>query len=128
MLPRAGGWGLSSTSSTHRHPIACITVLQVYTRRSTHTHTHSQSIISNTHPPTHPTGNCNYGGVLIIWDKMFGTYEQELQQRDYYGLAKQYDTFDPVLANFEHYRRVVTPPSCHPHTHTRSHTHTHTGH
>eukprot|EP00945_MAST-04E_sp_MAST-4E-sp1_P005371 g5371.t1 len=28
--------------------------------------------------------------------------------KEYYGLARQYDTFDPVWANFEHIKRVLT--------------------
>mmetsp|Transcript_3224 Transcript_3224/g.3824 ORF Transcript_3224/g.3824 Transcript_3224/m.3824 type:complete len:468 (-) Transcript_3224:60-1463(-) len=54
-----------------------------------------------------PPGNCNYAGVLIIWDRMFGTFVQEDEQKDYYGLAKQYTTHDPVWANLEHPRRVL---------------------
>ncbi len=53
-----------------------------------------------------PPGNCNYAGVLIIWDVMFGTFVKEDQQMDYYGLAKQYSTFDPFWANLEHLRRM----------------------
>ena len=55
-------------------------------------------------------GNCNYAGVLIIWDRMFGTYRAEVSQRDRYGLAKQYTTLDPVWANLEHYWRVLFYP------------------
>ena len=54
-----------------------------------------------------PPGNCNYAAILIIWDRMFGTFRSEKEQQDYYGLAKQYDTFDPVWANFEHIKRIV---------------------
>jgi sterol desaturase/sphingolipid hydroxylase (fatty acid hydroxylase superfamily) len=36
-----------------------------------------------------PPGNCNYAGMFIFWDRMFGTYEVELERKDYYGLAKQ---------------------------------------
>jgi len=54
-----------------------------------------------------PPGNCNYAGVLIVWDKMFGTYVVEDEQRDYYGLAKQYATLDPLWANAEHASRMV---------------------
>ena len=35
----------------------------------------------------------NYGGILIIWDRMFGTYQDELF-RPHYGLTKQVDTFN----------------------------------
>jgi hypothetical protein len=54
-----------------------------------------------------PPGNCNYAGVLIIWDRMFGTFVGEKKQKDYYGLAKQYKTFDPLWANFEHANRQI---------------------
>jgi|GEM_PF-268777 len=55
-----------------------------------------------------PPGNCNYAGVLIIWDRMFGTFVAESEQMDYYGLAKQYSTFDPVYANAEHLNRMAS--------------------
>lgn len=55
-----------------------------------------------------PPGNCNYGGVLIIWDRIFGTYVGEDKRADYYGLASQYSSFDPVWANFEHYKRIFS--------------------
>ena len=55
-----------------------------------------------------PPGNANYGALLIVWDRMFGTFRREKEQKEYYGLARQYDTFDPVWANFEHIKRVLT--------------------
>jgi len=54
-----------------------------------------------------PPGNCNYAGVFIIWDRMFGTFVGEDSKQNYYGLAKQHDTFDPLWANVEHLNRVV---------------------
>jgi hypothetical protein len=51
-------------------------------------------------------GNCNYGGVLIIWDKIFGTYEPEVVRKDYFGLAAQPETFNPLLLNFQHFFRM----------------------
>ncbi|GBG26594.1 Alkylglycerol monooxygenase [Hondaea fermentalgiana] len=54
-----------------------------------------------------PPGNCNYGGVLIVYDRLFGTFVPEDEQKDTYGLAKQYTTFDPVWANVEHGRRML---------------------
>ena len=35
----------------------------------------------------------NYGGILIIWDRLFGTFQAELF-RPHYGLTKQVDTFN----------------------------------
>jgi sterol desaturase/sphingolipid hydroxylase (fatty acid hydroxylase superfamily) len=37
----------------------------------------------------------NYGGILIVWDKMFGTFEPEVR-RIKYGLTKNIDTFNPL--------------------------------
>lgn len=52
-----------------------------------------------------PPGNCNYAGVLIVWDRMFGTFKAEDKIIDCYGLADQMTMHDPVFANFEHWRR-----------------------
>ena len=35
----------------------------------------------------------NYGGILIIWDRMFGSFQPELF-RPHYGLTKRVDTFN----------------------------------
>jgi sterol desaturase/sphingolipid hydroxylase (fatty acid hydroxylase superfamily) len=37
----------------------------------------------------------NYGGILIVWDKMFGTFEPELR-RVKYGLTKNINTYNPL--------------------------------
>ena len=44
----------------------------------------------------------NYGGILIIWDRMFGTYEPE-GERVRYGLTKNIGTFNPVRVAFHEY-------------------------
>ena len=44
----------------------------------------------------------NYGGILIIWDRMFGTYEPE-GERVRYGLTTQLNTFKPVRVAFHEY-------------------------
>jgi alkylglycerol monooxygenase len=54
-----------------------------------------------------PPGNCNYAAILIIWDRMFGTFVSEREQQEYYGLAKAHQSFDPVWANLEHFTRMV---------------------
>ena len=40
----------------------------------------------------------NYGGILIIWDRMFGTFEPE-DEPARYGIIKPLDGFNPVWAN-----------------------------
>jgi len=43
----------------------------------------------------------NYGGVLIVWDKLFGTYAAERQGAPItYGLVRQIDTLNPVKIAF----------------------------
>jgi sterol desaturase/sphingolipid hydroxylase (fatty acid hydroxylase superfamily) len=37
----------------------------------------------------------NYGGILIVWDRLFGTFEPELRKVKY-GLTKNIDTFNPL--------------------------------
>lgn len=54
-----------------------------------------------------PPGNCNYAGMFIIWDRMFGTYRSEVVRKDLYGLAKQPMTFDPVKLNTNHFNRMA---------------------
>lgn len=44
----------------------------------------------------------NYAGVLIIWDRMFGTFKRE-EERPNYGITKPLKSWNPVYANFAHY-------------------------
>src|SRR5689334_20239456 len=44
----------------------------------------------------------NYGGILIVWDRLFGTFEPE-GERVRYGLTKNIDTFNPVRVAFHEY-------------------------
>jgi sterol desaturase/sphingolipid hydroxylase (fatty acid hydroxylase superfamily) len=37
----------------------------------------------------------NYGGALIVWDRLFGTFEPE-GERVVYGLTKNIGTFNPL--------------------------------
>jgi len=44
----------------------------------------------------------NHGSILIVWDKLFGTFEPE-REPVVYGLTKNIDTFDPGrIATHEH--------------------------
>jgi alkylglycerol monooxygenase len=43
----------------------------------------------------------NYGGVFILWDRMFGTYQDELAQEPcVYGITTGLKSFNPHWANF----------------------------
>ena len=41
----------------------------------------------------------NYAGILIIWDRLLGTFEAEVE-RPLYGITKQLDTFNPFRVAF----------------------------
>lgn len=44
----------------------------------------------------------NHAGTLIIWDKMFGTFQKE-EERPTYGITKPINSWNAVFANFSHY-------------------------
>jgi sterol desaturase/sphingolipid hydroxylase (fatty acid hydroxylase superfamily) len=48
----------------------------------------------------------NYGGILIIWDRLFGTFAGE-QERVRYGLTKNIATFKPTEVAFHEYRAIA---------------------
>jgi alkylglycerol monooxygenase len=44
----------------------------------------------------------NYGGVLIIWDRLFGSFKEE-DEKCVYGTRKPLNSWDPLWANAEVY-------------------------
>jgi sterol desaturase/sphingolipid hydroxylase (fatty acid hydroxylase superfamily) len=48
----------------------------------------------------------NYGGILVIWDRLFGTFEPE-GERVRYGLTTNVDTFNPVKVAFHEYAALA---------------------
>lgn len=45
----------------------------------------------------------NFGGILIIWDKLFGTFQEELPHlKPIYGLTIPVNTWNPIKINFLH--------------------------
>ncbi|HYD75956.1 lysoplasmalogenase family protein [Ramlibacter sp.] len=44
----------------------------------------------------------NYGGVLIVWDRLFGTFEDE-DEKCIYGTRSPLDSWDPLWSNAEVY-------------------------
>ena len=53
----------------------------------------------------------NYGGVFIIWDKMFGTFEPERRSEPiYYGLIKPENTFDQLWLQVGQATKAVPLP------------------
>jgi len=48
----------------------------------------------------------NYGGFLIIWDKLFGSFEEETETASY-GVTSPPNTWDPTFINFQVWRVVA---------------------
>ncbi len=49
----------------------------------------------------------NYAGILITWDKLFGTFEPEVR-RVKYGLTKNIDTFNPLRIAYGELADIVS--------------------
>ncbi len=50
----------------------------------------------------------NYGGILIIWDKLFGTFQEELPHaKPIYGLTIPVNTWNPIKINFLHVSLLI---------------------
>ncbi|XRE43355.1 Fatty acid hydroxylase family (carotene hydroxylase/sterol desaturase) [Tenacibaculum discolor] len=52
--------------------------------------------------------DCNHAGILIIWDRMFGTFSEELKEIDkpVYGLTVNIETFNPVKVATHEYAAI----------------------
>ena len=48
----------------------------------------------------------NYGGILIVWDKLFGTFEPEVEPVSY-GTITPLASFNPVWANFDYWAKLA---------------------
>ncbi|MGH3562536.1 MAG: sterol desaturase family protein, partial [Mycobacterium sp.] len=48
----------------------------------------------------------NYGGILIVWDRLFGTFQPE-RYRPHYGLTTQVDTFNIWTLQIYEYRAIA---------------------
>ncbi|MGW5556156.1 sterol desaturase family protein [Micromonospora sp. NPDC003944] len=48
----------------------------------------------------------NFGGILIVWDRLFGSFAPE-QERCVYGLTKNVDSYNPVRVAFHEYASIA---------------------
>jgi sterol desaturase/sphingolipid hydroxylase (fatty acid hydroxylase superfamily) len=48
----------------------------------------------------------NYGGILIIWDRMFGTFQQEMHTPTY-GLTKPVGTYNVIKLQYHEYGNII---------------------
>lgn len=50
----------------------------------------------------------NFSQIFIVWDKWFGTFQEELKNvPPVYGIKKQANTWNPILINYQHFWRLV---------------------
>jgi sterol desaturase/sphingolipid hydroxylase (fatty acid hydroxylase superfamily) len=54
------------------------------------------------HGSNHQYLDKNYGGILIVWDRLFGTWAPE-RERVRYGLTTNLETFNPLHVAFHEY-------------------------
>ncbi len=47
----------------------------------------------------------NYGGILMIWDKLFRTFQRE-EEKVIYGLTKNINSNNPITINFIEYKNI----------------------
>jgi len=47
----------------------------------------------------------NHGGIFIVWDRLFGTFEPERAEVDY-GLTKNLDTYNPITIAFHEWAAI----------------------
>jgi sterol desaturase/sphingolipid hydroxylase (fatty acid hydroxylase superfamily) len=48
----------------------------------------------------------NYGGILIVWDRLFGSFEPERAAVDY-GLTKNIDSYQPLVVGFHEWAAML---------------------
>ncbi len=48
----------------------------------------------------------NHGGILIIWDRLFGTFQEE-EERPVYGLTTNLTTHNPFIIAFHEWKSII---------------------
>ena len=48
----------------------------------------------------------NLGGVLIVWDRLFGTFHGDCDEATTFGIGKRETPLNPLVANFGPWRRL----------------------
>ncbi|WP_077035192.1 sterol desaturase family protein [Pelomonas sp. KK5] len=60
------------------------------------------------HAVNDPYLDRNYGGILIIWDRIFGSFQDELDEEPcVYGTRDALQNWDPLAANWQVYARLL---------------------
>jgi len=74
-------------------------------------------IVTPSHHRVHHASNeqyldKNYGDVLIIWDKLFGTFQKEEEDTEIvYGLTKPLNTYDFLWQHFHYFIEIIVAVS-----------------
>jgi uncharacterized membrane protein YhhN len=73
---------------------------------------HEVAVLWAAHAVHHAVNDCyldrNYGGVLIVWDRLFGTYKPEDDSEPcVYGTRGLLQSWDPLWANAVVYRQLL---------------------
>ena len=48
----------------------------------------------------------NFGGILMIWDRLFGTYERE-EEKVVFGITEPIKSINPFVINFHEYWAIL---------------------
>lgn len=69
-------------------------------------------ITPSNHRVHHAINDCyidrNYGGVFIIWDRLFGTFQEELDKEPcVYGIRKPLNSWNPIWTNLHYYVQLM---------------------
>lgn len=50
----------------------------------------------------------NFSQIFIIWDKLFGTFQEEIKSiPPVYGILKPVNTWNPIIINFQHIYQII---------------------
>ena len=50
----------------------------------------------------------NYGQIFIVWDKLFGTFQVELEdEKPVYGILRPVKTWNPILIGYKHLYQLI---------------------
>ncbi|MGZ8545636.1 MAG: sterol desaturase family protein, partial [Flavisolibacter sp.] len=52
----------------------------------------------------------NHGGILIIWDRIFGSFQPE-EERPTYGLTRNIESYNPVVIAFKTWGDLIRQAS-----------------
>ena len=99
MLATVGGINLVYQFWVHTQHIDRLGVLdRIFVTPSNHRAHHGQNAAYI---------DCNYGGVFVLWDRLFGTFQAELDDDPVvFGIRGAVNSWNPLWANFHFYQQL----------------------